>query len=164
MHRFLKGQRRFDRLLLLDTASKRLSLLSDYGMVSHFFWADNDTILGYMRGPENVDAYWLINLKTLEFNRLPNHALSELGDGHPHVFGDWFVTDTYPDKSRMQQLMLCNWRTGEVKKLGEFFHGFEFEGESRCDLHPRFSMDGKKVFFDSVFTGKRQLYSMDVNI
>lgn len=164
MHRFLHGQRRFDRLLLLDIATKKLRLLADYGMVSHCFWVDENTILGYMRGPGGVDAYWLISLDTLEFSRLPNDALKEFGDGHPHVYGDWFVTDTYPDKARMQHLILCNWKTGETKKLGEFFHGFEFEGESRCDLHPRFSMDGKKVFFDSVFSGKRQLYSMDVDV
>lgn len=162
MHRFLSGKRRTDRLLLYDMPTKKLNLLADFGMVSHCFWADDFTILGYMRGPENVDAYWLINTKSGEFSRLPNNALQGYGDGHPHVYGDWFVTDTYPDKARMQHLLLCNWKTGAVKELGQFIHGFDFDGESRCDLHPRFSMDGKKVFFDSVYTGQRQLYSIVV--
>ena len=164
MHRFFLGQRRFDRLFLFDIASKKLTLLADNSMVSHCFWADDDTILGYMRGPGSMDAYWLIHLETLTFSRLPGNALCDFGDGHPHVHGDWFITDTYPDKARMQHLILCNWKTGSTKLLGEFFHGFEFGGESRCDLHPRFSLDGKKVFFDSVFTSKRQLYSIDSGI
>ncbi|WP_348827979.1 hypothetical protein [Halomonas sp. RT37] len=163
IHRYLLGGVRFDRLLLADSTTGVLTLLSDFGMVSHCFWANNDTVIGYMRGPDGVDGYWLIDISTQQFSPLPNYALQGFGDGHPHVFGDWLVTDTYPDKARMQHLLLCNWRSGEVKELGEFYHGFEFGGECRCDLHPRFSPDGKKVFFDSVFNGKRQLYVMDVD-
>ena len=163
MHRCLVAGRRLDRLFLADTETGELKLLADYGMVSHCFWADGNTILGYMRGPDGKDAYWLLNVNTAEFSELPCKELAKFGDGHPHVHGDWFITDTYPDKARMQHLLWCNWKTGEVKEVGEFFHGFQFNGESRCDLHPRLSLDGKCVYFDSVFTGKRQLYKMDLS-
>ena len=162
MHRYLIGKRRFDRLFLANAESGDLQLLSDFGMVSHCFWADKNTVLGYMRGPHGVDGYWLLDVNNIEFKAFEHEKLSRYGDGHPHVHGDWFITDTYPDKSRMQHLILCNWKTGEVREIGEFFHGFQFQGESRCDLHPRFSKDGKTVFFDSVFSGERKLYSMDV--
>jgi len=162
MHRYLIGKRRVDRLLLVDANTGELSLLSDYGMVSHCFWADTSTILGYMRGPGGKDGYWLVNVESAEFTPFKHDVLSAFGDGHPHVAGDWFVTDTYPDKARMQHLMLCNWRSGEVRHLGEFFHGFEYAGETRCDLHPRLSVDGKAVFFDSVYTGQRQLYKLEL--
>jgi hypothetical protein len=129
-------------------------------MVSHYFWVDDKTLLCYMRGPGKKDAYWLVDIDSVSFEHFA--GLDGLGDGHPHVHGDWFIADTYPNKSRMQQLNLINWKTGEVKNLGEFFHGFEFKGETRCDLHPRFSPCGKKVYFDSVFSGKRRLYKMDL--
>lgn len=161
-HRYLLGKRRFDRLLLADASTGVMRLLNDFGVVNHCFWADEKTILGYMRGPGNKDGYWLLDIETGEFKPCLQEKLDPYGDGHPHVHGEWFVTDTYPDKARMQHLLLCNWKTGEVKELGEFFHGFEFDGESRCDLHPRFSPDGKAVFFDSVFSGKRQLYRMEL--
>lgn len=164
LHRFYLRQRRFDRLIMADAQTGALKLLADNDMVSHCYWADERTILGYMRGPGKKAAYWLINVVTGEFTPVASGALDAFGDGHPHVYGDWFVTDTYPDKARMQHLLLCNWKTGEIRKLGEFFHGFEFDGETRCDLHPRFSPDGNKVFFDSVFTGKRQLYMMDISL
>ena len=160
LHRYFVGQRRFDRLMLADANTGELKLLSDYGMVSHCFWADDKTILGYMRGPENKDAYWMVDIDSASFTHFS--ALDGLGDGHPHVYGDWFVADTYPDKSRMQAFNLVNWKTGELKKLGEFFHGFEYSGETRCDLHPRFSQCGKKVYFDSVFSGERKLYEMEL--
>jgi len=160
LHRYFIGLRRFDRLMLADSKSGALKLLSDYGMVSHCVWVDGKTILAYMRGPANKDAYWLVDVESGIFKHFS--SLDGLGDGHPHVHGDWFVADTYPDKSRMQSLNLVNWKTGELKKLGEYFHGFEYGGESRCDLHPRFSPDGKKVYFDSVFSGKRQLYELEL--
>lgn len=162
MHRCLARGRRFDRLFLADAHTGDLKLLADYGMVSHCFWVNENTILGYMRGPAEKDGYWLLDVNAGQFEPLMQDKLAAYGDGHPHVYGDWFVTDTYPDKARMQHLILGNWKTGEVKEIGEFFHGFEFQGESRCDLHPRFSPDGKAVYFDSVFSGKRQLYRMDL--
>jgi hypothetical protein len=160
MHRCLVNGRRLDRLFLANSETGDLKLLADYGMVSHCFWADDDTVLGYMRGPDDKDAYWLLDVVTTGFTQFGAGKLEKYGDGHPHVSGDWFITDTYPDKARMQHLILCNWKTGVVTEIGEFFHGFEFSGESRCDLHPRFSPDGRAVYFDSVFSGKRQLYRM----
>lgn len=162
MHRYLKDGMRVDRLLLADALNGELKLLSDYGMVSHCFWIDNRTVLGYMRGPSSIDAYWLLDIDSGKFSPLPSNGLERFGDGHPHVMGDWFITDSYPDKSRMQHLILCNWKTGEIKKIGEFFHGFEFSGECRCDLHPRLSNDGKTAYFDSVFTGRRNLYRIEL--
>lgn len=160
LHRYVLGQRRFDRLVLADAETGALRLLSDHGMVSHCFWVDDSTVLGYLRGPGDVDGYWLVDTISGSFTPCLQDKLAQFGDGHPHVHGDWFVTDTYPDKARMQHLLLCNWKTGEVKEIGEFFHGFEFSGESRCDLHPRFAPDGESVYFDSVFSGERRLYRM----
>lgn len=162
MHRYQVNGLRFDRLILANSQTAEMRILSDYGMVSHCFWVDNHTVLGFMRGPANKDAYWLIDVDAGEFSSLPTVELEKFGDGHPHAFGEWFVTDTYPDKARMQHLFLCNLKTGEVKEVGEFFHGFEFSSQSRCDLHPRLSKDGRAVYFDSVFSGKRQLYKMEL--
>lgn len=162
MHRYLIGQRRFDRLFLADATTGEIKLLNDYGMVSHCFWANDSTILGYMRGPEENDGYWLIDIESGQFRDFAHKKLAGYGDGHPHVVGDWFVTDTYPDKACMQHLLLCNWKTGDVKEIGEFFHSFDYTGETRCDLHPRMSRDGKTIFFDSVFSGQRKLYRMEM--
>ncbi|HGK4843456.1 TPA: hypothetical protein ACJ2XA_003777 [Kluyvera georgiana] len=162
MHRYFLGQRRFDRLLLADAETGEMKLLNDYGMVSHCFWVNDSTVLGYMRGPEKKDGYWFIDIESGQYSGFAHEKMSGYGDGHPHVVGDWFVTDTYPDKARMQHLLLCNWKTGDVKEIGEFFHGFDYAGETRCDLHPRMSRDGKTIFFDSVFSGQRKLYQMEM--
>lgn len=163
LHRWFLNGRRHDRLMIADCHSGELVVLADHDMVSHCFWVQEGLVLGFLRGPDGSDNYWLIDATTGEFRRLDRGPLQGVGDGHPHVVGDWFVTDTYPDKARMQHLFLVNWRTGEVKELGEFFHGFEFDGECRCDLHPRLSLDAQRVYFDSVFSGKRSLYRLDLS-
>jgi len=162
LHRYFVGQRRIDRLMLSSSDGKKVKALAAFGMVSHCFWANDSTILGYLRGPGEKDAYWLIDIHSGKMTSLAHGVLDNYGDGHPHVVGDFFITDTYPDKARMQHLLLCNWKTGRVENIGEFYHGFDFKGETRCDLHPRLSEDGRKVFFDSVFNGQRQLYSISL--
>jgi Tol biopolymer transport system component len=64
----------------------------------------------------------------------------------------------------MQNLILINMRNNEIIEVGEFFHGFKYKGETRCDLYPRFSPDKKYAFFDSVFSGRRQLYKMELSL
>lgn len=162
LHRYYVGKKRFDRLLLSGAEGEQLKVLADYGMVSHCFWADKKTVLAYLRDQNGKDAYCLIDTITGSFVHFADGALDMHGDGHPHVNGELFITDTYPDKARMQHLLLCNLETGKVEELGEFFHGFDYNGETRCDLHPRFSPDGKRIFFDSVFDGTRKLYIMEL--
>jgi hypothetical protein len=164
VHRYYFNKRRFDRLFSADSKTGAIKLVSDYEMVSHYSWIDNNNIIAYLRDSEGKDSYRIINIDTGNFSKVINTKLDSLGDGHPHVYSDWFITDTYPDRARMQHLILLNWKTGEMKELGEFFHGLKYSGETRCDLHPRFSPNGKNVFFDSVFSGKRQLYQMEINI
>ena len=62
----------------------------------------------------------------------------------------------------MKSLYMYDYETKDINKLGEFLESFDFYGETRCDLHPRFSFDGKKVFFDSVHEGERGLYMMEL--
>lgn len=162
LHRFFIGNRKFDRLLLADAHRRELKVLASYDMVSHCFWVDNHSVISFMRGPSGHDGYYVINVEDGDISSYFDGKLDAMGDGHPHVHKDWFITDTYPDKSRMQHLLKASLATGEVQELGQFFQPFEFHGETRCDLHPRVSPDGSKVFFDSVFNGKRKLYVLQL--
>lgn len=162
IHRCYNSGKRYDRLMLACSNGKFLKIIADYDMVSHCFWIDNEKILGYLRGPNGHDGYWKIDLCSGEWSEITTLNSVNCGDGHPHVLGPSFVTDTYPDKARMQKLLIFDFISEDFEVIGSFKHGFSFYGETRCDLHPRFSHDGKIVFIDSVFNGKRRLYKIDL--
>jgi Tol biopolymer transport system component len=46
--------------------------------------------------------------------------------------------------------------------LGRFFSPPELINDFRCDLHPRWSRDGRQVCFDSAHEGSRQLYVLEL--
>lgn len=160
IHRWYIGLRRYDRLIYSDF--KSLKVLSAEDMVSHMCWIDSDTVFGYLRH-NGENGFYFIKLSTCEFSVCT--ALTNLGngDGHPSSWGDWIVVDTYPDKSRLQHLYLYNRFTEQVIPVIELFQGIKYQGESRCDLHPRFSPDGDRVYFDTVYNGSRRLAYIDVS-
>ena len=76
---------------------------------------------------------------------------------------DWILNDNYPNRDRLQTLYLYHIPTDKRIDLGQFRSPIEYTGEWRCDLHPRFSPDGKKVVIDSPHEGNgRQMYLIDI--
>ncbi len=65
----------------------------------------------------------------------------------------------------LPQCKLMMYDTDEDREflLGRFLAPEPFSGEIRCDLHPRWSRDDRRICFDSVHTGCRQVYIMDVS-
>ncbi|GEB69748.1 hypothetical protein PCA01_04580 [Pseudoalteromonas carrageenovora] len=164
MHRYFNANgKRVDRLFLSDSRGKSIRLISNFGMVSHCYWYDSDNILAYLRSKEGKDAYWKIDINTLTFVELNDGVFSPFGDGHPSVSNKMIITDTYPNKSRMQLLLLTFKGVNSYTKLGEFYHSSDFSGETRCDLHPRFSSCGNLIFFDTVYSGSRRLCYLDIS-
>ena len=78
---------------------------------------------------------------------------------------EWILNDTYPiGDERFQHLYLYHVVTGRREPLGSFAPPPEYKGEWRCDLHPRFSPDGRMVVIDSVHTGDgRQMFLLDIS-
>ncbi|OKZ10657.1 MAG: hypothetical protein BHV75_09445 [Bacteroides oleiciplenus] len=162
IHRYLKKNVRFDRLLLADVRGNLLKVLADNEMVSHCCWLNENTIFAYLRGIDNIDSYYSIDIQTGKMTLFDNSLFRKYGDGHPSSNGRFILSDSYPDKALHQHLLLYDMKSGEAKELGSFFHGLSYNEETRCDLHPRLSPDAKRVFFDSVCNGKRQLYYIDL--
>jgi hypothetical protein len=86
-------------------------------------------------------------------------------DGHVSFSPDrrWVLNDTYPDRYDMRTLMLYRWANARRIDIARLHSPkSRWWGEIRCDLHPRWSRDGKQVCIDSVHTGERQMYVLDV--
>ena len=72
----------------------------------------------------------------------------------------WYGS-TYIGKS-YQELYLYHCPTNQKISLADFPALSSYSGEWRCDLHPRFSPDGRWVTVDSAHQNGRQIYLVDL--
>lgn len=160
IHRWYVGSKKYSRLITCNIKTKEMFNLSDDDMVSHCYWKNNDEIIAFENKKNSGNGYYLMKDKTNEYTHLWEHITS---DGHPSYSPDkkLVVTDTYPNKRRMCILKLSNEITNIV--IGRVFSQFKYDNDTRCDLHPRWSRDGKKICFDSCHEGKRGLYVIPVD-
>ncbi len=141
--------------------------LSDHDMVSHFDWRDPQHVLAWARrfdrGEEKTDRYFLFTDQSDEIEVVGEGVLT--CDGHCSYSPDgrWILTDTYPGQDHKRTLLLYRPEDDLRVDIGRFYSPPELQGEIRCDLHPRWSRDGKQVCFDSMHEGPRQMYVADVS-
>jgi hypothetical protein len=153
----------FTRLYTCKPDGSDLRLISDTGMVSHFDWRDDDTILAWARTKANGDRFYLFDINGGEPKVVGDTILTR--DGHCSYSPDrkWILNDTYPDAKRLQTLMLFNPKTNRRIDLNQFHLPTKLAGPFRCDLHPRWNRDGTQVCIDSGHEETRQMYVLDVS-
>jgi Tol biopolymer transport system component len=139
------------------------SCLLDAEVVSHYDWLDNGRILIWAKDAGLAGHFFLIDVARKDRSVVGAGVLAE--DGHVSFSPDrkWVLNDTYPDRHDMRTLMLFRWPDARRIDLARLHSPkSRWWGEIRCDLHPRWSRDGKQVCIDSVHTGERQMYVLDV--
>jgi hypothetical protein len=145
-----------------------LRVVEDYGQMSHFFWRDPETILAWAYQPSYGNAYYLFK-DTGDCNASKVIGLGVMIlNGHCSYLpgNEWILNDTYAHQTdgRQQEMYLYHVPSNEIVPLGAFHAPDTYDGALRCDLHPRFSPDGKKVVFDSSHGGAgRQMYLLELD-
>lgn len=162
LYRWFCGQRKYTRLVTCNVDGTDMYVLSDDDMVSHCFWKDDSRIFGFENKKKNGPGYYLMKDKTQEYvHYWPNID----ADGHPSFSpnGKYILFDTYPDRARISSVKIAiGSMSTDVKTIARVFAPFKYDNDTRCDLHPRWSRDSKKVCFDSVYEGHRGLYIIHI--
>ena len=135
---------------------------NDHGMVSHFIWQNPKRLLAWSREPDSGDKYHTYTDESDAIEVIGDGTLVQDGHCTYSPCGQWMLTDTYPNRERMQTLMLYHLERKEVVILGRFYQARPEDIQLRCDLHPRWSRDGNFICIDSKHSGKRQIYLLDV--
>ncbi len=151
------------RMFTASAEGKDLYVLDPYGDTSHFIWRDETNVLAWAWHPTQQNKFYLYRDKTDSVMAVGPDVMTV--NGHcTYLPGNQVVlNDTYPDKDRLQHLYLYRIASGERVALGDFHSPVAYAGEWRCDLHPRFSPDGRKVVIDSTHAGQgRQMYLVDI--
>lgn len=155
IHRFTSNGKRLDRLFSYTFSTNSLDIIVDSGMVSHCAWLDNSQVVGFMKLNGQV-GFWRICIETKKISRLKHLGRN---DGHPSYQNGRLLYDSYPNRAGMQILAYADLHA-KINLLGQFLAKPRWRTEYRCDLHPRWSRDGKSVYFDSTHEGHRALYKL----
>lgn len=163
LHRWHDAQqRRIDRLLTANMDGSDIAIVADDGYVSHIDYYTTQQVVAWARHPATGKRY----LRYMRHSDACEVIGAEVfsSDGHCSFSPDrqWMLTDTYPDAENMRTLMLYHMETNTRYDIGRFYAPPELAGPVRCDLHPRWSRDGRQVCIDSAHTGERQVYVLDV--
>lgn len=155
------------RAITVNTDGSDLYALNDSGQFSHFIWKGDDALCAWAE-PEDTrqKAFYVFQDKTKQYQIVGKEAMTQNGHNTyvPHTKDEWILNDTYPQgEERMQELYLYHVPTKRKVILGRFHEPQKFQGEWRCDLHPRCNPKGTRVYFDSTHEGgQRQMYEVDI--
>lgn len=187
LHRYMRrdGKGHHTRLFTADLDGSRLCLLNPNRKTSHYDWRDADHLLAWARLPGAAagEHYILFTDRSREAAVVADGLFPE-GDGHCSYSPDrrTVVTDSYPlagsgnrrvselpppaagspPVPQFRALMLYDPAANRRTDVGRFLVPPGYGGDIRCDLHPRWSRDGRQICFDSVHEGTRQMYVVDV--
>ncbi len=146
---------RKDALLHYDLNSGGMKIVNSE-MTSHYCWINDETLLGYL-SHDSRKGYYELYIPELKYTLYDHTELA--GDGHPTYKNGIVLTDSYPDKARMQHLLIIH--NHKTLLVGRFFSPLTFNERNRCDLHPRFNSTGSKIYIDSRHEGSRHLYCIN---
>ena len=159
LHRWIKDEKTYTRLLTMNIDGSDLFILNDDDMTSHSYWKNDTVILSFAHKNGFGKGYFNFYDKSHRFDT----TIEELkNDGHPSYSPDGkkIITDQYANKQRKQMLYLIT--DEKVNILAKVFSPFKFDGDFRCDLHPKWDRKSQKVAFDGTFEGKRGLYMVRI--
>lgn len=159
LYRWFIGARKYTRLVTCNTDGGDMYVLSDDDMVSHCCWKNNDEIFAFENKKNGGQGYYLMKDRTQEYV----HRWTQISnDGHPSYSpdGSLIVTDSYPNRRRIAEVKIL--KDDFILPVARVFAPFKYDNDTRCDLHPRWSRDGKLICFDSVYEGHRGLYAVPV--
>lgn len=165
LHRWRFGAGGFHtRMLTAALDGADLRVVDDYGKTSHFIWRDPAHILAWAWHPSAEDAFYLYGDGSGQVDAVGVGQMRVNGHCTYLPGGEWVLNDTYPlGDARVQELYMYHVEKEQRVELGAFYAPPAYVGEWRCDLHPRFSRDGRQVIVDSAHAGGRQMYLLDIS-
>lgn len=147
-----------------DGSGLRCILPANWG-ASHFDWVTGDRLVvttKYQGEEPWRHVLWTDGQE--DYNVLAPDVLGQDGHCHYSPDGQWMVTDRYPSgPERMRNLYLMNANTEAISLLSRWHEPPQYSGEWRCDLHPRWSRDGKRLCIDATSSGLRQVYVIELD-
>lgn len=159
-----KANKRQMRFLSYNLEESKQSIIEEKTKVSHYCWINDSKILATVKNEKEKNWAYCIydNKKTW---RKVHTALQLNTDGHPMqspVNNNIFVTDSRLNKLREDNVILFNTQNGKRINVARFFLPFRYQGQVRCDLHPRWDRSGHYIAADVVHKNRRAMAIINI--
>ena len=137
---------------------------SEY-QISHPLWRDDDHVIVWSPHAGRIHYHLYRDADDGAVEVIGGGTLVENGHmSFSPVDPRWLLSDTYPDPATHERILFVfDVATGRRHDLGSYYADPRLRKENRCDLHPRWSRDGREVCIDSVHESERQMYIVDVS-
>lgn len=162
-HIWDKEGKRCVRALTMDIDGTNVVDVTGGTHVSHYWWINETDLLFYCTDVKYGAGFHIYNQSGQYLKSLGGNVPK--GDGHPslHPNLDGIVlSDTLVDEKFNRELWIHDMAVRDTKPLAMFKSPPKFAGETRCDLHPRWSSLGNMVAVDTAHKGFRQICVLDV--
>lgn len=137
---------------------------SEY-QISHPLWCADGRIIVWGPHARSIHYHRYTDAPNTPAEVIGKDILTENGHmSFSPVNARWLLSDTYPDASTHERILFIYDTQQNIRHdIGSFYADPNLKKENRCDLHPRWSRDGKSVCIDSVHEKERQMYAIDVS-
>jgi hypothetical protein len=152
------------RMLTAAADGSDIRIIDPYNYTSHFIWRDPQHILAWTELPGRGEGFFLFEDAAVEnIEQIGKGVMTRNGHCTYLPGNEWILNDTYPDPAtRLQSVYLYHVPTGKRVPLADFYSPPEYQGEWRCDTHPRSSTGGSFAIVDSPNWEGRQLYLLEM--
>jgi Tol biopolymer transport system component len=143
-----------------------------FGFTSHYNWKDNKILIisgseGIEKNDSNKVTAYELDINTCVYKKINENFF--VGDGHCSYSPNkrYILYDSYPSiQFPYRKLQIYDLKNKKGKTLAYFYSDpllYSQIGDCRCDLHPRWSSDGKFITLDSIHEGYRAIYEIKVD-
>ena len=149
-------------MIVLDVNTAKARTLEQLADCSHYTWWDEHRVFAYAK-PSATGRWGYVEIDCDTGDVLPVDWLSTLTDGHPQATRQHglLVSDSYPDRRRLQRLYVFDPAHRRVHELASVRIPLRFSASNRCDFHPRWSPDGTQICIDTAHSGQRSIALLD---
>jgi len=158
-HIWNKNNKRHTRAIFANIKGEIIKVIDNKTFMSHYTFKNSKEVLMFTKVIQN--GYYLYNLDNKNCEIIYNN-LQE--DGHQsYINSEDILTDTYPNKfTRDQKIIIFN--KNKLINIAKLYSPLRYNGEVRCDLHPRLSEDKKLICVDSPTFNGRNIVVLKLDI
>lgn len=160
------GQRHYTGVATADLDGSNLHIIMEFSpCASHYHWQDNEHLLIYAECRQSNFVRSMLIFRDLSdsLEVFPTELFPD--DIHclysPNL-SFIVVGDGYPNSCGYRDIQLINTRNMESTVLLSAWSDPKSDKDYRCDLHNRWSRDGRYLSFDSTHEGFRGIYIAEI--